>query len=386
MLVRLLNRQRMLQVLAQAGHSRRLGGVDTARGAAMLFVCLSHFADAYFQPLGYGRTYELIDRLVMIASPTFMMMSGAMLGLLLARRPQDFAALRAKFIDRGVFLLTVAHLLIMVAHVPLLHSARAALRWGFITDAIGAASVLGALLVATLRPARRVLWGVTIYVVSWVAVYVWQPATPVVRLLKDALVGPNAENSWAYVFPILPWFGVYFACTAIGAWLARRTDDEAGAEVPRVCAVVGAAAIALAVAARVGTGLLTAAGWLSPAVSAQAHELTSTWHKIPPGPVYLLAYGGAGLLLVGVCFTALAQPRWGRVVAALQLLGRNSLFVFVLQYYLYFTAMYLLHLTYTPFWPLYFFASLVLLFPLVRVWETRGGNRLITVGLAPRGR
>jgi uncharacterized membrane protein len=188
------------------------------------------------------------------------------------------------------------------------------------------------------------------------------------------------------VFPILPWFGVYFASSAIGAWLAQRSETEAGTSVPRLCAVVGAGAIAMAIFARVAAHFATAAGWFSPTIAEQAHELTSTWHKIPPGPVYLLAYGGAGLILVAVCFTAIAHPRLSRLVAALQLLGRNSLFVFILQYYLYFTAMYLLRLTYTPFWPLYFLASLALLFPLVWWWESRGGNRLITVGLARRRR
>ena len=60
--------------------------------------------------------------------------------------------------------------------------------------------------------------------------------------------------------------------------------------------------------------------------------------------------------------------------------------MFILQYYIYYTVLYLLHLAYTPLWPLYYLASLALLFPIAKTWEARRGNRLITVGLArPRG-
>lgn len=65
---------------ATDGADRRLGAVDAARGAAMLLVCLSHFADAYVELFGYGSTYERLDLVVMIASPPFMLLSGAMLG------------------------------------------------------------------------------------------------------------------------------------------------------------------------------------------------------------------------------------------------------------------------------------------------------------------
>lgn len=363
--------------------SGRLAAVDAARGAAMLLVCLSHFADAYFKPFGYGRTYEVLDRMVMVASPTFMMMSGAMLGLLGADAGRKWGSRAAKLIDRGVFLLTVAHLLIALAHLPFISPPRDVLRWGFITDAIGFASIVGPLCIGALRPAARVAVGGAVYALSWALVYLWQPAAPGVRLLKDALVGPSGDNSWAYNFPLLPWLGVYLASTALGDWLARRADAAQAGGISRVAALLGVGALALALALRgalrgfAGALVANPAGdWL--------RELTSIAHKIPPGPLYLLFYGGAGLLLVSACFAAVGGQRGERWLGWLQLLGRNSLFTFVFQYYLYFVAMYLLRLRYTPFWPLYFLASLGLLLPTVKGWEAAGGNRLITVGLRRR--
>jgi uncharacterized membrane protein len=370
--------------MAEPTASERLAAVDATRGAAMLFVCLSHFADAYFKPFGYGRQFELVDRLVMVASPTFMIMSGAMLGLLHAQKAARFAAVRAKLLDRGVFLLLVAHLLIAVAHVPFVGAPAKVLRWGFITDAIGVALILGPRLVSHLRPAARVAVGAATYVLSWLAVYAWQPTTLALRLAKDALIGPAGESSWEYTFPVLPWFGLYFASTALGAWLAQRAATQRTAGIARVGATAGLVSIAIAGVLHVGVRLPLVAHRLSPGMFEQARELTATVQKIPPGPCYVLAYGGAGLLLAAACFAASERKRYRPLLWRLELLGRSSLFVFVLHYYIYYTVLYLLRLPYTPLWPLYFLGSLALLFPIVKTWERRRGNRLITVGLARR--
>lgn len=367
------------------GVDRRLSAVDAARGAAMLLVCLSHFADAYFEPFSYGPVYELLDRVVMIASPTFMLLSGAMLGLLHGGsgpggRP-DFATVRIKLIDRGLFLLTVAHVLIALAHVPFIKPVSAVLRWGFITDPIGVCIVLGPLLIGRLRVGARVALGGAVYVLSWLAVYAWQPTGPVVRLLKDAAVGPSAQSSWAYVFPALPWFGFYFMSSALGSWLAARVRAGRVRTVARWAAGLGLVAIGVAVVLRGLAVVATARGWFSPTALQVEHELTSLHQKIPPGPAYLLGYGGAGLLLASACFAAEQLPQLRGVLSTLQLFGRNSLMVFVLEYYFYFALMYPLRLRYTVAWPLYFAFSLLLMWPLVVLWERLGGSRFLTVGL-----
>lgn len=70
------------------------------------------------------------------------------------------------------------------------------------------------------------------------------------------------------------------------------------------------------------------------------------------------------------------------LLATLQLLGRNSLMVFVLDYYVYFAQMYPLRLRYTVAWPLYRAVSLLLMWPLVAPWERHDASRFLTVGLA----
>ena len=59
--------------------SERWLAIDAARGAAMAFVCLSHFATGYFASIGHPERQDLTDRISMLASPAFMLISGSML-------------------------------------------------------------------------------------------------------------------------------------------------------------------------------------------------------------------------------------------------------------------------------------------------------------------
>jgi hypothetical protein len=62
---------------------------------------------------------EINCKIAMIASATFMVTSGKMLGNLFTLNPKDFARTRKKYLNRGLFLLIVAHVLIKTAFLPL---------------------------------------------------------------------------------------------------------------------------------------------------------------------------------------------------------------------------------------------------------------------------
>ena len=97
---------------------RRLQFIDASRGLAMLFVFVSHFAYGFFDAeLGGAR--ETLTAMGMVASPAFVILSGLMLGFVYRSAPSRFGDLRRKFIDRGLFLLTIGHVLILCAHLPL---------------------------------------------------------------------------------------------------------------------------------------------------------------------------------------------------------------------------------------------------------------------------
>ena len=64
----------------------RLQFIDAARGSAMFFVLLSHFAFTYFSAAeSTGAVMTLVG---MIASPTFMIINGTLLGMVYHTRPR----------------------------------------------------------------------------------------------------------------------------------------------------------------------------------------------------------------------------------------------------------------------------------------------------------
>jgi fucose 4-O-acetylase-like acetyltransferase len=104
--------------------------------------------------------------------------------------------------------------------------------------------------------------------------------------------------------------------------------------------------------------------------------------KLPPAPAYVLFYCGAGLAISAVLF-AIASSRSGMVVAApAAVLGRASLFVFIFQYFIFWTLPDLLGISPDS-------ANLVAVFVLGVVvnwvaawcWDRAGGNRLLTLGI-----
>src|SRR5215470_4219107 len=116
--------------------SQRWRAIDAARGLAMVAAFVSHFAETYFHRLHLRALTDTLWHVGMLASPTFLIISGCMLGLLYETHERDFARVRMRYLDRGLFLLTGGRLLIAIAHVP--HTGLAKIvDLGFVPDAIG---------------------------------------------------------------------------------------------------------------------------------------------------------------------------------------------------------------------------------------------------------
>src|SRR5947209_2248797 len=91
---------------ASGMHRGRIPAMAAARGAAMILVCLSHFGTAYVRE-EQSLHVQLLLAVSMLASPSFLFISGMMLGLLYDRSRRDFAPTRVALLDRALFLLTV---------------------------------------------------------------------------------------------------------------------------------------------------------------------------------------------------------------------------------------------------------------------------------------
>ena len=350
----------------------------------MLFVCVSHFGGAYFDRLP-AHTVEgrFLESVALIASPTFVVISGLLLGFLACSRPWDWLDLRVKLVDRGLFMLTLGHIAIAFAHVPMAGRLPLALEWGFITDVIAVGLLIGPFLVQRVSPGRRLVIAGVAYGLAWIVVASSHPESAALERLKEYLVGPShflggRPRLLVECFPLIPWLAVYVAATGLGEALGRREASGRGTEtIPllgRVAVGCGLGALAIK-----GTPLMLKAAGLHE-TSVLVWTLGWPFQKQPPSPAYLGVHAGLGLLLLRGLMAIDALASWRRWLIVPAAVGRSSLAVFILQYFLYFTVLERWNPDYSAWWPLLLLASLALVVGFGLVWARFGNNKVFSVG------
>ena len=357
----------------------RLDGIDAARGTAMLFVCLSHFGLEYFRLMGDPPARVLSYTVGRIASPTFMLISGITLGMLYHMRRDGFDRLRLLLADRGLFMLTIGHALIVLSTLPREGSLSASIKLGFITDVVGVAVLVGPFLVRNVGPVIRSVLAVWLYVMSLILTLSWQPDPGVWSGVRYLLVGmfPDAGPN---NFPLLPWLAIYLLGTVIGE-RAARAEHRASGGAERLIRYAGLAVVGLAVAAKGMSWYALPSGAGSLTVGTAIYDVFSPWQKLPPTPMYVAWFGGCGMLLVSTILWLVRHGRASWFIRAAAVLGRASLFVFILQFYVYYGAFHLMALPYTPMWPAYLLGSIVLIWLAAWWWDTCRLQRYLTVGI-----
>ena len=360
----------------------RFGSIDAVRGTAMIFVCLAHFTGIYLWRTGARGLANYLGTVGMIASPTFVIVSGMMVGFLATTNPGGFAGLRVKLLDRGVFLLTVGHLILAITITRSFANFSGALRASFITDAIAVAIIVTPWLVTTMRTKHRILLAICVFCVNWFLVLQWHPGMSFLIVCKRYLIGiPSGFSESDFLaFPVIPWLAVYLAATALGEMLGKV---YAGGDAKRAHVIL----------ARMGGIALLVAGTVDGItdVLRRAH-ISSNWNemfffaiyqKFPPGPIYLGFFGGAGIVLLALMLEVDRRGAFPRVMDELRQLGRASLFTYIAQYVIYVSFLGRLQLTYTPLWPVLFVFSLIVLSRWAAAWGRHNGNNILTVGLSP---
>lgn len=361
----------------------RLTTIDAARGAAMLFVFLAHFADIVVVSPTTRFYREQLEHIGMIASPMFLIVSGVVLGFLAVSRRADYRAVRYRMIDRSLLLLTIAHVLIAVANMPRLRHPSDAWRMVFITDTIAMCALLGCALIRVVPSRYRVWWSAVSYVLTWAVIICWQPLDLQTRFLKDLVFGPFSQESWAYVVPLLPWFSVYFAASTIGEKLARSSREHSTRDLSTRLIRLGVWAIFAGLAMKCCYLALLRLHMLGTGAAIEVfHLLTGPFAKIPPSPDYLAIYGGAGLALLGLLIGHAEKGQFAPLMSWLALIGRNSLLVFIVQYYVYFVLLHAIPRPPVISWPILFAASVAGIVATAWWWDARDGNRYLTIGLA----
>jgi uncharacterized membrane protein len=358
---------------SSAAATVRLRFLDASRGVTMLFTFLSHFGWLYFtEPEQQGWRISLV-RIGMIATPSFVILSGMVLGVQYHTARAAFARMQARFLDRGLFLLLVGHVAISVALLRVEHGAFVL----YSTDVIGIAMVLGALLVPKLDARSRLCCSAAIYATSWLAVYWWHPfaGDSIGRTVKELLFGsltPTALPEQS--FPIMPWFAVYLASSVLGEHLAALSRSGASRRLAAQLTCLGLAPVALMVAVK-----LTAAGLgLSPLMGNVTSALLRVGQKFPPGPLYLLSYGGIGILLVCGCIVVENRQWFRSGLRCAAVCGEASLFLFLAHFYLFWFGIYFLHRGGPGRGLVYFALSTSALILAAHVWQRYHGNRFLT--------
>ena len=354
----------------------------------MVLVCLSHFSVVYLARHSASLLSELPILLGLVASPTFALMSGTMLGMLYVVQRRSFAALRAKLIDRSIFLLTIAHALIACSRLAFETHPLDALRMMFMTDAIGVSVIIGLFLIARTKPATRLFLGAALYAVSCELALFWRPHGIKLEFVRELLIGADPSQLLVYGVPIAPWLGLYLACTALGERLGGLYQRQDTHGVERTLFATGM----LATNAGVGLRVL---GWrLAPLAITLRHRdfmriiapAFSPTTKLPPGPVYLLFFGGLGLLLIWGVATLDHRGHLEFAMRWSAMLGRCSLVVFIVQFYVYYTLIGPARFPYTRGWPLLFAGSIAVISAIAAWWDRHQLNSLLTVGLPNGGR
>jgi hypothetical protein len=360
-----------------------VGSIDAARGAAMLCVFLSHFTAAYFWPNGPFELASYLATASMLASPTFVIVSGMVVGFLAITDPQAFPELRIKLVDRGVFLLIVGHFLLVLTEGSTFANFGHAYSTSFITDAIAVAIIVGPWLSTALGSRGRLALAIASFVLDWWAVAAWHPVGAVLRTVKIYIVGTSSltDGNGSQVFPIIPWTAVYLAATVLGEQIGRMYAAGMQKNAQQLLARVGLVSFIVGSAAYAVVSVTRRAGAWQDQFAANPLSFLSIYQKFPPGVVYIAFFGGAGILMLALILEIDRRAMFPWAMNQLRHVGRASLFAFIAEYALYRALLARLDLPYSPFWPGLFALSVIVLVYAAGQWDRRGANRFVTVGI-----
>ena len=205
-------------------------------------MCLSHIKQHVLESA--PTLYWFLMTVTRVATPTFLLLSGFVIGYLLRRDSRGHAGIT--LVDRGLFLLLVGHALMGITKITQ-HAGVAS--WLFdrveITDVIGVALFV-AVLLRSVRPEMLIGWGAALCLVSWPCAMLLEPQSDLARMILGPLLHVRSAAGASIEAPIVAYVGVFL----IGMGLSGRFHDAllAGAarDVARPLVKIGAISVAIA--------------------------------------------------------------------------------------------------------------------------------------------
>lgn len=370
---------------ADAVNEGRWRAIDAARGFAMLGVFVAHFGAGI--RADHPQVASVLRIMGMYASPLFVLTSGAMLGYLLAALPGERRErMRIRLVDRGIFLLTAGHLALSLAFYLRYGDARRALVEVHITDAIGFAILVGALIAHRWPPGARLAVAAVAHVVGLLLAFHWHPADWTGYALKVAIAGDVAIGTVGRSsFPLIGWLALYLLGSVLGERLvaARRSGNAVRFGAILVGAGLGAVATSLLLKGAyyqsspfVGSApAVMSPGWRA------LYIITSPVAKYPPATAYFLAFGGLAIILLGCCLLTDGRRAFAPFHRWAAVMGQASFAVYVAQQYLLLVLLPTVRLQGPVAIGLAFVGATISLWSFAFAWRRWVGNAVLTVGL-----
>lgn len=344
----------------------------------MFFACLAHFA--WWLEVAYPALAVRLHVVAMVATPSFVALSGAMIGLRAGRAGRIEQRLRIELADRGIFLLVVAHLLIALSEVHRGGTFAERLLQFNTVDVIAIGCLLFALAgnaLLRMQPWQVAFLALSLTAVGWAVALGWHPIGTSGRVAEELLVGQlRGAAVIGYACPLAQFMTLFLLGSVLGRLLAglERGRGLEAAATPLLAGGLLLAAIALG--ARVAVRALVPAADADPWL-----ESTMLTQRVPPSPGYMALFGGLSLAMCGAIIALWRSGRCAALLEALAVVGRVSLFVFVLQYFVFWTLPDLLGIVPGPGYPLVFAAEMALIWACAWGFGRINGNRWLSIGL-----
>lgn len=366
-------------------NDQRFRGLDAARGIAMLLVCVVHFLGVYDwrREVGLDWFFLPITWVCLTASPMMVLISGCVLGYQFTARKAQFGTFCAHLVDRAFFTIIFGHVAIALFRAPNFGLVTA-LSHAYITDTLAFCVIFGVYVISKIESNVRLTIGMFLGLGSWYFWLTWTPHNASMLLARSVILGqPFGTTDPFFYHPLIPWFGLYLVGSSVGEWIGHFNVQDlwvASRRLFRVSAAVVSGVIGLQVVRLLmrQVDLLSSSG--------EWHNYIPNFTKYPPGSLYFLFYGGLALLILSALLADNSRPFWDRISKSfLEPIGRNSLVIFVLQFALYNTMLYLFLKLITVPVPVIALASfplsLGIIFGVARLCDRIKISRFLTTGM-----
>lgn len=341
----------------------------------MLFVFAAHWHMAVFR-YSNSDIAAFLYKAFMIASPSFIIISGIVLGLRFELRKADFMTLLPNMMDRGLYLLTIVHFCLLLPEYFYFRNWLVALDRIFITDVIGIGIIVGTIILPRLKLRVRAIIACLLFAISWVMTFQtfhWR-----VEFVKEALCGSDTYQM-IYGFSILPWLSFFLVGTCFGERIGFLLKSQALKQLQHFLFKAGM--IFTLSAPLIKTAYLLVKPHMSPRNVRTLWMLTDPLQKYPPSFVYFIFFAGIALLMLSFLFAYADRKAIKAYERFVGILGRNSLFVYVFQYVVYYAFLDYIRIYVThwlPFSIAFFFISIWFIHRITKHFEAHGLKRLLT--------